>query len=62
MSKFSNILESVFYLTFFVIFSIGLATDRIIYFTDGYIKIGSQFPGPFGGRTKYLTFLNLVKK
>ena len=61
MSKNKNKIELSFYLILFVIYSIGLITDRIIYYTGGYKKIGTEFPGPFGGRTKYLTFLDLVR-
>lgn len=56
----NSLLVCLFYLTVCVSFTCSIINDARIYINDEFFKVGMDAHRTFGGRAKYLTYINLV--
>ncbi len=57
-----EILRSLFYLSASSLYILAVYTDMIIYMSDSiFLKTGFDYHRTFGGRLKFLTYIDMVK-
>ncbi len=57
-----EILQSLFFLTTSGLYILAVYTDMVIYLSDAvFLKAGFEYHRTFGGRFKFLTYIDMVK-
>ncbi len=55
-------LQSLFFLTTSGLYILAVYTDMVIYLSDAiFLKAGLEYHRTFGGRLKFLTYIDMVK-